>query len=76
MERAERGTFETFAQAAARTKTHCEIYQAVHHERYHDYLFRGRKMIPANADKGEPEAMETKSRCKACGQEWKVRAPV
>ncbi len=36
-----------------------------------DYAFRGRKTV---AD-GQGEATETKYRCKACGQEWKVRVP-
>ncbi len=38
-----------------------------------DYQFRSRKKIPAG--NGEPEAVETKYRCKACEHEWKVRAP-
>jgi DNA-directed RNA polymerase subunit M/transcription elongation factor TFIIS len=38
-----------------------------------DYTFRGRKKIEANSVYGEPAAMETKYRCKACGHEWKVR---
>jgi YgiT-type zinc finger domain-containing protein len=37
-----------------------------------DYVFRGRKKV-------EPEpgqaAVETKYKCRACGEEWKVRAP-
>jgi DNA-directed RNA polymerase subunit M/transcription elongation factor TFIIS len=39
-----------------------------------DYQFRSRKKIPA--ENGQPEAMETKYRCKACGHEWKVREPL
>jgi DNA-directed RNA polymerase subunit M/transcription elongation factor TFIIS len=39
-----------------------------------EYQFRGRKKIPAA--KAEPEAVETKYRCKACQHEWRVRAPV
>jgi len=38
-----------------------------------DYQFRSRKKIPAQED--EPEAVETRYRCKACRHEWKVRAP-
>jgi len=38
-----------------------------------DYLFRGRKKIPAEKD--QAEAVETKYRCKACGNDWKVRVP-
>ena len=38
-----------------------------------DYQFRSRKKIPAQKD--EPEAVETRYRCKACQHEWKVRAP-
>jgi DNA-directed RNA polymerase subunit M/transcription elongation factor TFIIS len=37
-----------------------------------EYTFRGRKKV--EAENGEPEAVETKYRCKACGHEWKVRA--
>ena len=36
-----------------------------------DYQFRGRKKVEAG--RGEPEVVETKYRCKACGHEWKVR---
>ncbi len=36
-----------------------------------DYAFRGRKAIPPGD--GKAAAVETKYRCKACGQEWKVR---
>jgi len=39
-----------------------------------DYVFRGRKKIPA--EPGQEESMETKYRCKACEHEWKVRAPL
>jgi transposase-like protein len=36
-----------------------------------DYTFRSRKKIePAE---GQPAAVETKYRCKACGHEWKVK---
>ena len=38
-----------------------------------DYLFRGRKKIAAEPSKGEGESIETKYRCKACGEEWRVR---
>ena len=38
-----------------------------------DYQFRSRKKVPAEKD--QPEAVETKYRCKACAHEWKVRAP-
>jgi DNA-directed RNA polymerase subunit M/transcription elongation factor TFIIS len=37
-----------------------------------DYVFRGRKKIAA--EQGQPAAVETKYRCKGCGNEWKVRA--
>jgi hypothetical protein len=40
-----------------------------------DYQFRGRKKVPADQGKGEPEGWETKYRCKACEKEWKVRTP-
>ena len=40
-----------------------------------DYLFRGRKKVPADPGKGEQEGGETKYRCKACEKEWKVRTP-
>jgi DNA-directed RNA polymerase subunit M/transcription elongation factor TFIIS len=39
-----------------------------------EYVFRSRKKIPAGD--GQPEAMETKYRCKSCEHEWKVRVPV
>ena len=38
-----------------------------------DYLFRGRKQIPADEAGGRPVATETKYRCRRCGHEWKVR---
>jgi DNA-directed RNA polymerase subunit M/transcription elongation factor TFIIS len=38
-----------------------------------DYLFRGRKRIAAEPEKGQKEAVETKYRCKPCGHEWRVR---
>lgn len=38
-----------------------------------DYLFRSRKTIPAVPEKNEPESVETKYRCRACGHEWRVR---
>ncbi len=41
-----------------------------------DYQFRSRKKIEADPDKGEPEAWETKYRCRACGKEWRVRVAV
>ncbi len=38
-----------------------------------DYAFRSRKQIEATP---EQEAMlETKYRCKACGEEWKEKVP-
>ena len=37
-----------------------------------DYQFRSRKKIPAQED--QPEATETKYRCKKCEHEWKVRS--
>ena len=40
-----------------------------------DYLFRSRKHIEADPVKGEPESWETKYRCKACGKEWREKAP-
>jgi transposase-like protein len=36
-----------------------------------DYAFRGRKKVEAG--NGQPAAVETKYRCRACGKEWKVR---
>ena len=38
-----------------------------------DHVFRSRKKIPADLEKGQPEATETKYGCKKCEQEWKVR---
>jgi DNA-directed RNA polymerase subunit M/transcription elongation factor TFIIS len=38
-----------------------------------DYTFRHRKKIEADPEEGEPPAVETKYRCKACGKEWRVR---
>jgi DNA-directed RNA polymerase subunit M/transcription elongation factor TFIIS len=38
-----------------------------------EYAFRSRKTIPAAPEKNEPEAVETKYRCKACGHEWRER---
>jgi transposase-like protein len=37
-----------------------------------DYVFRGRKQVEAGD--GQEAAVETKYRCKACGEEWRVRA--
>jgi transposase-like protein len=37
-----------------------------------DYTFRGRKKVEAGD--GQEAAVETKYRCKACGEEWRVRA--
>jgi hypothetical protein len=37
------------------------------------YQFRSRRTIPAAPEKGEPEAVETKRRCKVCGHEWRER---
>jgi DNA-directed RNA polymerase subunit M/transcription elongation factor TFIIS len=36
-----------------------------------DYAFRNRKKL--RAEKDQPEATETKYRCKKCAHEWKVR---
>jgi hypothetical protein len=36
-----------------------------------DYTFRRRKTIPAK--ESEPEAVETKYRCRACQREWRIR---
>jgi len=33
-----------------------------------DYLFRSRRKI-----KGEPEVVETKYRCRACGKDWREK---
>jgi DNA-directed RNA polymerase subunit M/transcription elongation factor TFIIS len=41
-----------------------------------DYLFHSRKKMKANAENSEPAAVETKYRCKTCGNEWRVRVPV
>jgi DNA-directed RNA polymerase subunit M/transcription elongation factor TFIIS len=38
-----------------------------------DYAFRSRKKLPPEGE--QPEAVETKYRCKACAHEWKVRVP-
>ena len=48
------------------TKT-CPVWGSV------DYLFRGRKKIAAEPSKGLGESIETKYRCKACEEEWRVR---
>jgi transposase-like protein len=37
-----------------------------------DYTFRGRKKVEAGD--GQEPTVETKYRCKACGEEWRVRA--
>lgn len=37
-----------------------------------DYIFRSRKAIPPNDDTGQDQ-VETKYRCKACGNEWRER---
>jgi transposase-like protein len=39
-----------------------------------DYLFRGRKKIADESGKNEGGTVETKYRCKACGEEWRVRS--
>jgi DNA-directed RNA polymerase subunit M/transcription elongation factor TFIIS len=39
-----------------------------------DYVFRGRKSVPADA--GKPPAVETKYLCRSCGHAWKERVPV
>jgi DNA-directed RNA polymerase subunit M/transcription elongation factor TFIIS len=41
-----------------------------------DYAFRSRKKIEADPVKEEPEAWETKYRCKACACEWRERVAV
>jgi DNA-directed RNA polymerase subunit M/transcription elongation factor TFIIS len=41
-----------------------------------DYMFRSRKTIVADPAKSEPEATETKYRCKSCGHEWRVRMAI
>ena len=41
-----------------------------------DYAFRMRKKIEADPDKGEPEAWETKYRCKNCAHEWREKIQV
>jgi DNA-directed RNA polymerase subunit M/transcription elongation factor TFIIS len=38
-----------------------------------EYAFRGRKKIAA--EQGQPAAVETKYRCKACGKEWREKVP-
>jgi transposase-like protein len=38
-----------------------------------DYLFRSRRKI--EAEKGEPEVVETKYRCRACGKDWQEKVP-
>jgi DNA-directed RNA polymerase subunit M/transcription elongation factor TFIIS len=38
-----------------------------------DYQFRSRKKIE---ELGKPEAVETKYRCKDCGNGWKAQTPV
>jgi DNA-directed RNA polymerase subunit M/transcription elongation factor TFIIS len=35
------------------------------------YMFRSRRKVPAQ--KGEPEATETKYLCQTCGHKWKVK---
>ena len=34
------------------------------------------RQVTIPAENGQPEAMETKYRCKSCEHEWKVRVPV
>ncbi len=41
-----------------------------------DYAFRSRKKVSPEPGLGGGEAVETKYRCKACGHEWRVRAPM
>jgi DNA-directed RNA polymerase subunit M/transcription elongation factor TFIIS len=41
-----------------------------------DYVFRGRKKLTANPEKGEPEQWETKRHCRSCGKEWKEKEPL
>jgi hypothetical protein len=38
-----------------------------------DYVFRGRKKIPADVEKGQQAATDTRYCCRACGHEWKER---
>jgi hypothetical protein len=38
-----------------------------------NYLFRGRKHIPADLEKAQQAAIETKYCCKACSHEWRVK---
>jgi transposase-like protein len=40
-----------------------------------NYTFRSRKKIAAEPGQEGGEAVETKYRCKACSQEWRVRVP-
>lgn len=40
----------------------------------HDYSFRSRKKVAADAV--QPEALETKYRCKTCQHEWRERVAV
>jgi DNA-directed RNA polymerase subunit M/transcription elongation factor TFIIS len=39
-----------------------------------EYEFRGRKKLPA--EEGQPAAVETKYRCKACGHAWREKVAV
>ncbi len=41
-----------------------------------DYLFRGRKKLAANPEKGEPEVWETTRRCTPCEHVWKEKEAV
>lgn len=41
-----------------------------------EYLFRSRKKIEADPEKGEPEAWLTTYRCQGCGKDWRERTAV
>jgi transposase-like protein len=41
-----------------------------------DYSFRSRKKVAPKPGEEGPEEIETKYRCKSCGEEWRVRTPV
>ena len=38
-----------------------------------DYVFRGRKKTADESGGGMSESVETKYRCRACGEEWRVK---
>jgi DNA-directed RNA polymerase subunit RPC12/RpoP len=37
------------------------------------YMFRGRRKIPVDAEEGQAVTVETKYLCKTCGHQWKMR---